>query len=89
MSQFQLEVNVTEIEKRELLTFENPHYRQVINQHPHLREVIMEDDDSKSLFCQYTLYLDQMILRRSALENAYEWVNVVSQLLKLPSWAGP
>ena len=49
MSQFQHEVNVTEIEKRELLTLENPHYRQVINQNPHLRGVIMDDDDSKSL----------------------------------------
>ena len=45
---FQLDVSVTKIDKRELLLLENPHYEKVLAEHPHLRGVHMDDDDEKS-----------------------------------------
>ena len=47
---FDLDVNVTKIEKRELLSLENPHYKDVLEKHSHLRGVRMDDDyDKKEL----------------------------------------
>ena len=34
---FQLDVSVTKIDKRELLLLENPSYNKVLAEHPHLR----------------------------------------------------
>ena len=45
---FQLDVSVTKIDKRELLLLENPRYEKVLAEHPHLRGVLMDDDDGKS-----------------------------------------
>ena len=45
---FQLDVNVTKIDKRELLLLENPCYEKVLAEHPHLRGVYMDDDDEKA-----------------------------------------
>ena len=45
---FQLDVSVTKIDKRELLLLENPRYEKVLAEHPHLRGVHMDDDDGKS-----------------------------------------
>ena len=47
-SDFRLDVNVTEIDKRELLSLDNPHYKQVIKGHSDLKGVHMDDDDEKS-----------------------------------------
>ena len=47
-SDFRLDVNVTEIDKRELLSLDNPHYKQVIKGPSHLKGVHMDDDDEKS-----------------------------------------
>ena len=44
---FKLDVNVTKIEKRELLTLENPHYKRVLDENPHLKGVQIDDDDAK------------------------------------------
>ena len=45
---FQLDISVTRIDKRELLLLENPHYEKVLAEHPHLRWVHMDEDDEKS-----------------------------------------
>ena len=45
---FQLDVSVTKINKRELLLLENPCYEKVLAEHSHLRRVHMDDDDRKS-----------------------------------------
>ena len=45
---FQLDVSVTKIDKRELLLLENPCYEKVLAEHSHLRRVHMDDDDRKS-----------------------------------------
>jgi hypothetical protein len=42
---FNVEVNLTKIEKKELLFLENPHYKEIIQNHSHLRGVHMDDDD--------------------------------------------
>ena len=44
---FKLNVNITKIEKRELLSLENPHYERVLEENAHLRGVRMDDDDEK------------------------------------------
>ena len=44
---FKLDVNVTKIEKRELLTLENPHYKRVLDEIPQLKGVQIDDDDAK------------------------------------------
>ena len=43
-----LNVNVTKIEKRELLTLDNPRYSDLVKIQPHLRGVKMEDSDTKA-----------------------------------------
>ena len=45
---FQLDVSVTKIEKRELLLLENPQYKEVLAKHQHLRGVHIDDVDEKS-----------------------------------------
>ena len=45
---FSLNVNVTKIEKRELLTLDNPRFSNLVKSHPHLRGVKMEDSDTKA-----------------------------------------
>ena len=45
---FSLHATVTGIEKAELLTRENPHYNEVIEQHSHLQGVCMDDTDEKA-----------------------------------------
>ena len=45
---FQLDVSVTKIDKRELLLLKNPCYEKVLAEHSHLRRVHMDDDDRKS-----------------------------------------
>ena len=45
---FSLNVNVTKIEKRKMLTLDNPRYSDLVKSHPHLRGVEMEDSDTKA-----------------------------------------
>ena len=44
---FKLDVNITKVEKRELLSLENSHYNRVLDENAHLRGVHMDDDDEK------------------------------------------
>jgi hypothetical protein len=44
---FSLNVNLTKIENRELLSLENPRYSTLIQEYEHLKEVHMDDDDPK------------------------------------------
>ncbi|CAB3994932.1 Hypothetical predicted protein [Paramuricea clavata] len=46
---FSLNVNLTKIENRELLSLENPHYSTLIQEYKHLKEVHIDDDDPKDL----------------------------------------
>jgi hypothetical protein len=46
---FSLNVNLTKIENRELLSLENPRYSTLIQEYEHLKEVHMDDDDPKDL----------------------------------------
>lgn len=45
---FQLDVNVTKIDNRELPLLENPCYEKVLAEHPHLRGVYKDDRDEKA-----------------------------------------
>ena len=45
---FALNVDVTRVDKRELLVMENPRYQQLLELHPHLRGVQMLDHDDKA-----------------------------------------
>lgn len=40
-------MNVTKVDKRELLSLENPMYKEVLAKYPHLRGVYIDDDDAK------------------------------------------
>ena len=46
-SDFKLGVDITKVNKRELLVLENPCYEQIIEANPHLKGVRMDDDDTK------------------------------------------
>lgn len=46
---FKLDVDITKVNKRELLVLENPGYEQVIEANPHLKGVRMDDDDTKKM----------------------------------------
>jgi len=46
---FKLDVDITKVNKRELLVLENPGYEQVIEANPHLKRVRMDDDDTKKM----------------------------------------
>ena len=79
---FDLDVNVTKIEKRELLSLENPHYKDVLEKHSHLRGVRMDDDyDKKELL--------PMTMLRYVLVRICELGVAVNQLLNIPNLVGP
>ena len=46
---FKLDVDITKVNKRELLVLENPFYKQIIEANPHLKGVRMDDDDTKKM----------------------------------------
>ena len=46
---FKLGVDITKVNKRELLVLENPCYEQIIEANPHLKGVQMDDDDTKKM----------------------------------------
>ena len=49
MNDFSLEVNVTKIDKKELLFLENPGYKETLSKFPHLNGVHMNDVDEERL----------------------------------------
>ena len=51
---FKLDVDITKVNKRELLVLENPGYEQVIEANPHLKGVRMDDDDTKKMLPVHT-----------------------------------
>lgn len=53
---FKLDVDITRVNKRELLVLENPGYKQVIEANPHLKGVRMEDDDSKKMLPVHIIF---------------------------------
>lgn len=44
---FTLELDITKVNKRELVVLENPHYKQVLEANSHLKGVQMDDDHKK------------------------------------------
>ena len=46
---FSLDVNVTKVDKQELLSLENPKFKDVLARYPHLRGVHINDDDDKAV----------------------------------------
>ena len=46
---FSLDVIVTKVDKRELLSLENPKYKEVLAKYPHLRGVHIDDEDHKKV----------------------------------------
>ena len=46
-SNFMLSVDVTKVEKKELLTLENPHYERTLAEYSHLKGVEMDDKDER------------------------------------------
>ena len=45
---YEMEVRMMKVDKAELLSVENPHYRKLINDHPHLKGVSVTERDTKS-----------------------------------------
>ena len=64
---FKLDVDITKVNKRELLVLENPGYKQVIEANPHLKGVRMDDDDMKKCYL-FTSYWEPMTLPKYARE---------------------
>ena len=52
---FTINTEVTKFHKRELLSLENPRYKQCLDKYKHLKGVEMDDLDTKDIYCQYTL----------------------------------
>ena len=44
---FEMEADVTKVDKPQLMTVENPRYKSLLEKHPHLKGVIMDDTDHK------------------------------------------
>ena len=44
---FEMEEDVTKVDKPQLMTVENPRYKSLLEKHPHLKGVIMNDTDHK------------------------------------------
>ena len=62
---FKLDVNITKIEKRELLSLENPHYERVLDENAHLRGFAWMRTTRRTS-CPFTLFSERMILLRYA-----------------------
>lgn len=45
---FSMSVEVTKVDKGELLSLDNPHYQELITKYHHLLEVNIDDTDTKS-----------------------------------------
>ena len=52
---FTINTEVTKFHKRELLSLENPRYKQCLDKYKHLKGVEMDDLDIKDIYSQYTL----------------------------------
>ena len=44
---FEMEADVTKVDKPQLMTVENPRYKSLLKKHPHLKGVVMDDTDDK------------------------------------------
>ena len=44
---FEMEADVTKVDKPQLMTVENPRYKSLLEKHPHLKGVIMDETDHK------------------------------------------
>ena len=45
---FSIKMDVSEVDKRELLTIQNPKYKEIIRSYPHLKRVVIDDADEKA-----------------------------------------
>ena len=69
INNFQLDVNVTEIDKREPLTLDGPHYKQVIESYSHLEDVQMDNEDTNTRLPHY--FKSRRFCQKNERENAY------------------
>ena len=45
---FEMDINVSKVEKPQLMTLKNPGYKNLLGRHPHLEGVVMDDNDNKT-----------------------------------------
>ena len=45
---FATDVNVSKVERPQLMTLKNPGYKRLLERHPHLERVVMDDEDDKN-----------------------------------------
>ena len=45
---FEMDINVSKVEKPQLMTLKNPGYKSLLGRHPHLEGVVMDDNDTKT-----------------------------------------
>ena len=53
---FKLDVDITKVNKRELLVLENPSYKHLIEANPHLKGVRMDDEDTKQMLPVHIIF---------------------------------
>ena len=44
---FEMEAEVTKVEKPHLMMIDNPRYKKLVEKHPHLKDVTMDDNDER------------------------------------------
>lgn len=60
---YKLEVNLTKVNRGELLSLENPQYEQLMKKYPHLKSVEMDDTDTKSLLPVHVILIAGVCVR--------------------------
>ena len=68
-------MDITKVNKRELLVLENPHYKQILEANPHLNGVRMNDDDEKERLPVHIILgeNDFAKIRRFWMDNHVTW----------------
>ena len=84
---FQMNVNVTKVNKRELLMLDNPNYQKLIQSYHHLKGVQMEDND-QSHSSRSISYWQQVITFASRLTNHLVSANQDNRWLRRRNLAG-
>ena len=47
---FEIEAEVTKVEKPHLMLIDNPRYKKLVEKHPHLKGVSMDDNDERPAY---------------------------------------
>ena len=85
---FKLDVDITKVNKTELLVLENPVYKQIIEANPHLKGVQMDDDDTKKMLPVYLILAANDFAKIQTGERVYTCARESPVAERLPScWA--